>query len=317
MKEELTPAVIPQGYDSYPLGLNCSQPTVWPAGYLPTNLRIQHLRQSPLTPHTIPEFQGGSYDPWGGPGFDRCEELLNHEQIRVFFKNNYAAGVSILSTYMIFGGSNWGNLGNPGGYTSYDYAAAIAEDRSVSGEKYSELKLEANFLKVSPGYLVTTPNICNFTGVYSLSQEVTVTGLIGEGSVGSFYVVRHVEYQFTGSTTYTLLLSTSAGLFLEIPQLGGSLTLSRRDSKIHVTDYPVGSVGSLLYSTAEIFTWQEFDDRTVLVVYSGAGETHELALDIGTLTWDVNGSGVTIKELSGKYIVAQWDRKANSQGRQS
>jgi Glycosyl hydrolases family 35 len=45
---------------------------------------------------------------------------------------------------MIFGGSNWGNLGHPGGYTSYDYGAVIAEDLSVSREIYSEAKLIVN-----------------------------------------------------------------------------------------------------------------------------------------------------------------------------
>jgi hypothetical protein len=37
---------------------------------------------------------------------------------------------------------------NPGGYTSYDYGASITENREIYREKYSELKLEANFLKV-------------------------------------------------------------------------------------------------------------------------------------------------------------------------
>lgn len=35
-----------------------------------------------------------------------------------------------------------------GGYTSYDYGSAISENREITREKYSELKLEANFLKV-------------------------------------------------------------------------------------------------------------------------------------------------------------------------
>lgn len=35
-------------------------------------------------------------------------------------------------------------------YTSYDFRAAIAEDRSIAREKYAEIKLEAQFLKVTP-----------------------------------------------------------------------------------------------------------------------------------------------------------------------
>ncbi|KAH8890603.1 glycoside hydrolase family 35 protein [Thozetella sp. PMI_491] len=290
------------GHDGYPLGFDCGNPTVWPANALPTNWRATHLKQSPTTPYAIPEFQGGSFDPWGGWGFPQCEELLNQEQVRVFYKNNYAAGVTIYNIYMIFGGTNWGNLGHPGGYTSYDYAAVIAEDRTVSREKYSELKLEAQFLKASPGYLIATAG--NGTvGTYSSNTAITVTPVTG--NKGSFYVVRHTDYQDTGSASYTLNLPTSVGT-LSIPQLGGSLTLSRRDSKIHVTDYPVGDA-TVVYSTAEIFTWQKFGDRTVLVVYGGPGELHEIGISAGATDWQATGTGVTAQNVNGEYVVIQWE----------
>jgi hypothetical protein len=289
------------GHDGYPLGFDCANPTTWPAGDLPANWYATHMEQSPSTPYSIPEFQGGSFDPWGGWGFEQCAQLINQEQVRVFYKNNYAAGVTIFSLYMIFGGTNWGNLGHAGGYTSYDYAAAIKEDRTVIREKYSELKLEAHFMKASPGFLTATPGLSNLTGVYSPSTSVTVTPVTGHN--GSFFVVRATDYQKTTPTTYTLNLPTSSGN-ITIPQLGGSLTLGRRDSKIHVTDYPLGKY-SLVYSTAEIFTWQKFEDRTVLVVYGGEGELHELAIKTSTTHTKVEGDGVTVKVKNGN-VVAQW-----------
>ncbi|KAK0613084.1 beta-galactosidase precursor [Bombardia bombarda] len=290
------------GHDGYPLGFDCGQPTVWPADALPTTYHAMHEAISPSTPFAIPE--GGSYDPWGGLGYDQCYELLSQEQVRVFYKNNYAAGIAIMSIYMIFGGTNWGNLGHPGCYTSYDYAAVIAEDRTVAREKYSELKLEANFLKASPGYLTATPS----TGVYSSTEAITVTPVLGTS--GSFFVVRHTDYQLTDSTPYTLTLPTSKGN-LTIPQLGGSLTLTRRDSKIHVTDYPVGDK-TIIYSTAEIFTWQKFGDRTVVVVYGGPGELHEIAID-GNTPWKVTGAGVNVKNDNNTFTVGQW--KSSTQRR--
>jgi hypothetical protein len=33
---------------------------------------------------------------------------------RVFYKNNFASGIGIFSVYMIYGGTNWGNLGFAG-----------------------------------------------------------------------------------------------------------------------------------------------------------------------------------------------------------
>lgn len=289
------------GHDGYPLGFDCANPTSWPANALPTNWYATHMNQSASTPYTIPEFQGGAFDPWGGWGFEQCAELVNHEQVRVFYKNNFAAGVTIYSLYMIFGGTNWGNLGHPGGYTSYDYGAVISEDRTVTREKYSELKLEANFLKVSPGYLTAIPAMSSVTGVYSENKAMVITPL--QGDDGSFFVVRHADYQQREAATYTLTLPVS-GKNVTIPQLGGSLTLSGRDTKIHVTNYPVGDA-TLLYSTAEIFTWQEFEDKTVLVVYGGQDELHELAVNSTSTKWEVDGEGVTVKEVEGD-IVAQW-----------
>ena len=57
-------AVDIYGHDGYPLGFDCANPTVWPAGDLPTNWHTLHLNQSPSTPYSLVEFQGGSFDPW-------------------------------------------------------------------------------------------------------------------------------------------------------------------------------------------------------------------------------------------------------------
>jgi hypothetical protein len=54
------------GHDSYPLGFNCREPTVWIAGDLSTTLHATHEQQSPSTFFSLVEFQGGAFDPWGG-----------------------------------------------------------------------------------------------------------------------------------------------------------------------------------------------------------------------------------------------------------
>jgi hypothetical protein len=178
---------------------------------------------------------------------------------------------------MIFGGTNWGNLGHPGGYTSYDYAAPISEDRQVNREKYSELKLQANFLKVSPAYLTAVRgNASNTT--WTNTRDLTVTPASTNKTL--FYFVRHSKYNSLASTSYKLNIQTSAFGNVTVPQMNGtSLTLNGRDSKIHVSDYDIGGA-TLVYSTAEVFTWHKYEDKTVLVVYGGPGETHELVLAV-------------------------------------
>lgn len=176
---------------------------------------------------------------------------------------------------MIFGGTNWGNLGHPGGYTSYDYGSAIKEDRTVAREKYSELKLQATFIQSSPGILLATPG-SNSSATYSDNPDITVTPLLGNGT-GSFFVVRHTNYSSLASTQYRVTLPSSEGN-LQIPRAnGGTLTLAGRDSKILVTDYEAAGA-TLLYSTSDVFTQRKLADRNVLILYAGAGEYNEFAV---------------------------------------
>ncbi|KAG6842858.1 hypothetical protein H0H93_003164, partial [Arthromyces matolae] len=78
-------------------------------------------------------------------------------------------------------------------YTSYDYGAAIAEDRTLR-EKYYELKLQANFLAVSPAYLTTRPqNIYNTLSSFTGNSALKTTQLLDVvGNQTGFYIVRQV-----------------------------------------------------------------------------------------------------------------------------
>lgn len=89
---------------------------------------------------------------------------------------------------------------------------------------------------------------------------------------------------------------------MSIPQIDGTLTLSGRDSKFHVTDYDLGGT-TLLYSSAEIFTWRKFEKKTVLVVYGGPGEQHELAVITNSTLKQVEGSDIVSKTNNGSVIL--------------
>jgi hypothetical protein len=139
------------------------------------------------------------------------------------------------------------------------------------------------------------------TGHYTTSSSVFTTPLFGNGTATNFYIVRHNSYAELTALTYSLTVSTSKGA-LTIPQLGGSLILSARDSKWHVTDYDLGGI-NLLYSTAEIFTWKKFGQKTVLIVYGGPNEQHELAVDSQGPAKVVEGAGITTKSTTGTTIL--------------
>ncbi|KAL2838092.1 glycoside hydrolase family 35 protein [Aspergillus pseudoustus] len=259
-------------FDYYPLAANSSDWSTLRNPLLAYNITT-HAQMSTGTPFSISEFQGGTTDPWGGVGGGDQAALVNHEFSRVFHKLNYGMHITIQSLYMIFGGTNWGNLGHASGYTSYDFGAAISENRMVAREKYSELKLQSNFLSASPAYLTMQPE--NVTlGVYTDRTDLQVSRLVGDPT--SFFVVHHHDLASQNSVEYTLRLPSSRGNLI-IPQLGGALTLSGRDSKIHVVDYDLDGT-KLLYSTAEILTWKRSTRKKVLVLYGGEDETHEFAV---------------------------------------
>ncbi|TEA09861.1 putative beta-galactosidase A [Colletotrichum sidae] len=306
-----TPAKVDiYGHDAYPLGFDCWNPTVWPENGLPTDWLATNDAIAPDSPYTIVEFQGGGFQPWGGAGFESCAGLLNHEFERVLYKNNYAVGVTIFNVYMTWGGTNWGNLGHSDGYTSYDYGAQVTEERLVNREKYSESKLQANFLHVTPAYLEA--DRFNSSLEFTNNEAITVTP--ATTNTTKLYITRqvspelHTQYDSLETVSYRLKVDTVNHGKLEIPLLSDSLYLTRRDSKIHVSDYPVGDK-NLVYSSAEIFTWKKYADRTVLVVYGGAGEHHELAVegDNGEVTEDdvIEGSDVTIEAKDG-FTVLGW-----------
>jgi beta-galactosidase GanA len=127
-----TGALDIDGPDSYPQGFNCSTPAVWRG--VP-DISYDHPAGRPLY---TPEFQGGAFDPWGGPGYDKCAQLINDQFANVFYKNNIAVGATAQSFYMTYGGTNWGWLGMPENYTSYDYGAAIRETRQLDPKYYQD-----------------------------------------------------------------------------------------------------------------------------------------------------------------------------------
>jgi len=198
--------------------------------------------------------------------------------IRVYYKNNYAAGVEFMNVYMAVGSTNWGNMGSSFSPTTYDYAAAIPETRLLTRDKYYELKMQTTFLQTSPSYLVATP-ANSTTSTYTSSTNINVTPLFGKSDEPcNMYVGRKSNVTSVEATTYTLTVPFGSGE-ITIPPLGGELTMPGRDTRIHVTQYPLGDLpATLAYSTAEIFTWGSSDHHGVVTLYAGIGETHEYAL---------------------------------------
>ncbi len=116
-------------YDRYPLGFNCA------AGRgLITDTESDFRRFAPRTPQFITEAQGGAFTPWGAAfNTEACEGFVDPAFTRQWGMINLGNGVTAFNYYMITGGTNWGYTGSPSsGFTSYDYGAALSEDRVIT-----------------------------------------------------------------------------------------------------------------------------------------------------------------------------------------
>ncbi|KAG8734175.1 hypothetical protein FRC10_011921, partial [Ceratobasidium sp. 414] len=198
----------------------------------------------------------------------------------VFYKNNYAAGTYLQSLYM-----------------TYDYGAAISEDRSLTA-KFAEIKLQALFLHASPNYHLAG-RIGTGTS-YTNSDRIFTTNL-ATPSGQSFYIVRQTTNANTDRVEFVLKVNTQAGE-LTIPQYGGSMALDGRESKIVVTEYPFG--GSVLrYTTAEeVATWAIFDGTDHIVLYA-KNQAIEAVLPTGATSATSSSSTISARVANGAVII--------------
>jgi beta-galactosidase GanA len=187
------------GPDSYPQGFNCSNPTRWNG--VP-DISYDHPTGRPLY---TPEFQGGAFDPWGGPGYDKCAQLINDQFANVFYKQNIAVGATAQSFYMTYGGTNWGWLGMPENYTSYDYGAAIRETRQLDPKYYEEKLIGYLTQSVAPltktdRILVTPPD----------NASIVDTARMNPDTGTQFHVLRHSNSTSTSVDTTHIAIDLNA-----------------------------------------------------------------------------------------------------------
>ncbi|KAI1502465.1 beta-galactosidase B [Biscogniauxia marginata] len=253
------------GLDSYPSCWSCNLSEC-------TGTNGQYVAYSPTQPNFMPEFQGGSYNPWGGPQ-GGCAGDIGADFANMFYRNLIYQRVSAISLYMLFGGTSWGWHAANVVATSYDYSSPISENRII-GSKYYETKLLTQFTRVAKD-LSMTDRIGNSTA-YSSNTAITVSELRNPETGAGFYVAMHEYSPSSSRETFTLQVNTSEGL-LTVPQYGGAVTINGHQAKILVTDFKFGSK-SLLYSTAEVLTYAIIDGKEVLALWVPTGESGEFTV---------------------------------------
>ncbi|EJD44926.1 hypothetical protein AURDEDRAFT_64886 [Auricularia subglabra TFB-10046 SS5] len=260
----LVDAVDVYGIDAYPVGFDCSTPSVWRATPSPA-WRPYHESVNPQEPFFFPEFQGGAFVRWGATtGNEACRELTGVEFQRVYYHQLWASGVTAENFYMVFGGTNWGQLAYPDAATTYDYAAAISETRQLT-PKFGELKLQSMFLRNFPELRKT-----DFISEDNTTHPgVNTTRLRNPDTGTEFFVSRH---QVTNDS-YTISFDLDIGEDAPVP-----ITIAGRDSVITAVNVTFGARSKLLHSTVALLASLTLDGQDVLVAYGAVGQTYEIAL---------------------------------------
>ncbi|CAE6472303.1 unnamed protein product [Rhizoctonia solani] len=264
------------GVDSYPSCWSCNLDECGNVKPFTVVSYHEHFNEvSPTQPSFLPEFQGGSYNPWGGPQ-GGCASNMGPDFANVFYRHNIAERVSMMSLYMLFGGTNWGGLATNLLGTSYDYSSPISESRQV-GQKYYETKLLGMFIRAAKD-ITKLDRIAASTN-YTTNKLISATELRNPDTQAAFYVTIHTTSSDTTKDSFQLKVSTSAGS-LTVPS-AGNITLNGRDSKIIATDFKAGNA-TLLYSTAEILSHAILDGRDYLALWLPENESAEFVIKGGS-----------------------------------
>jgi beta-galactosidase GanA len=248
-------AVEIPGVDDYPQSFDCPHPDTWGAWGDGVTRRLRDD-----APVYAAEYQAGSID-LNNAGYDACRELTGPAYMKVFYKSNLiASGATMFSYYMAYGGTSWGWLPQPNDvYTSYDYGAAITENRQLTG-KYDEFKRQGYFLQSVAPLTKTDPvaaPVSDNDAVYTEARANPDTGT-------QFVLVRHPNRSDSTDDTATLDWTTPDGRYSVTVRVRG------RDADVLVAGYDMGGQ-RLVWSTSEILTHAYIGGRDIAMLYGAEG----------------------------------------------
>jgi beta-galactosidase GanA len=256
-------AVDMYGFDRYPQGFNCSNPTRWSG--VPDFSTTHNL--APSEPMYIAEFQGGSFDPWGGAGYDRCRMLTGPDFERVFYSSNIGFGATLQSFYMTFGGTSWGWLAFPGVYSSYDYGAAIDEQRQLTDKITTQKELGYFVQSVQPLAMTDTE-----AAPAPADPALRIDARVNAATGTQFFFVRHADGTSTASNATPLTFTSPDGTFTT-----PAVPVDGRDAKVLVANYDMDGQ-HLVYSTTQLMTHATIGGQDVAAFVGRTGDSGETAL---------------------------------------
>ncbi|HEY9331489.1 MAG TPA: beta-galactosidase [Streptomyces sp.] len=294
-------------FDTYPLGFDCAGGRKQLSDY---ESRVRGY--SPATPVFIAEGQGGAFTAWGRDfQTSDCAKFADAAFTRQFAVNNLANGATLFNAYMEYGGTNWGWTGDPGsGFTSYDYGAAISENRTITPNL--AVQKEFGYLQhavkpIASAAPDTAPPVTVTGGGPVKSQQRRSTenaaGTSVSGNGTRLITLRHPDSNDTTTSrvTFPLDLAATPSPTAEYPRVpqkpGTAITVDGRDATTLVADYAFGP-HRLVYSTSQVLTRLNAG-RDLLILDGARGTDGETVLRYAEKP--------EVTTLDGAPVESTWD----------
>ncbi|KRV48371.1 beta-galactosidase [Wenjunlia vitaminophila] len=265
-------------FDTYPLGFDCKGNR----GRL-SNFESRIRSYSPNTPVFIAEGQGGAFTAWGRDfQTSECAKFADPAFTRQFAVNNLANGVTMFNYYMEYGGTNWGWTGDPGsGFTSYDYGAAISEDRRITPKLAVQKEfgyLQQAVTPLSSARAVTAPPVTATGGKVAIGQRLSAEDAAASSVSGHgarLITLRHADSNDTSTSevSFPLDLGTVPG------PVEGAPSYRWNDSDTDALTY----TGSWQHAAGQ--AWTSGDHKDDETFSDQAGDSLEVTFDGPVVRW--------------------------------
>ena len=283
--------------DSYPAGFDVRRP--WTMARIARDMdRVEHTYRITARQQHVPicyaEFQGGSFDNYGGAGYDACYDWLGTSFVDAAYKSLLSEGVTAVNTYMFYGGTSWGYLPDGLVFTSYDYGAPIRESLRL-GPRYDATKRVMFFAGAVGAELCAT--VRAEERVQSSNPAILHRVRANPESGALFIWLRNMEDSLEAETSLTLALGEAA---FAVPG-EGNLLLKPRGTKVLVANYRT-AWGRLTYSTAELLARERQGEQETWVLWGDRGEVCETRLAVdGDVTVRAS-DGVHVTQCAGAVV---------------
>ena len=223
---------------------------------------------SPNTPGFAAELGGGWFDYWGSNGTYACTaERQGKGYQRVFYGTNLINRITIHNVYMTFGGTSWGWLAGPVVYTSYDYGAAISEDRGLRPKAYA-LKQQGMLVQAAEQVLAEMdkgPPLAPPDGAVKVYHNIN-------RRLGTHVVfAAHNPADGKGEAPFSVRLDTRDG------QYTIASTLRGQDARMLLASYDMERQ-RLVASSSEVQTHLRDGERDIALLHGRHGSAGETVL---------------------------------------